>query len=67
MRKRLAKKAFSGRYYNIWMKPGHDDKIYVPRNGRCWCIIQRACYYYGHPEWIDEFTQSILQTIEDNR
>ena len=65
MRKRLAKKAFSGRYYNIRMKPGHDERIHIPRNGRCRCIIQRAYYYYGHPEWIDEITNAILQTIED--
>lgn len=65
MRKRLAKKAFSGRYYNVWMKPGHEEMIYVPRNGRCWSIIHRACYYHGHPEWIDEITNAILQTIEE--
>lgn len=64
MRKRLAKKAFSGRYYNVWMNPKNGKKICVPRNGRCWCIIQRACHYFGRPELIEEITDSILKEID---
>lgn len=64
MRHRLAKKAFSGRYYNIWVNPRNGERIFVPRNGRCWCIIQQACRYYGRPELIEEMTESILKAIE---
>jgi hypothetical protein len=65
MRKRLAKKAFSGRYYNIWVNPRNREAICVPRNGRCWSIIQRACHYCGRPELIEEITNSILNAIEN--
>ncbi len=65
MKKRLAKKAFSGSYYVIWKKPGTDKEILVPRNGRCWNIIQRACHYYGHPEWVEKIAESILKAIEE--
>lgn len=59
MKKRLVKKALmSGRYFEIWCKPGVDEKISVPRNGRCGCIFQRACYHIGHPEFIE--------IVEDN-
>lgn len=58
MKKRLAKKALSGRYFDIWTKPGVDCKIYVPRNGRCWNIFRRACHYVGCPE--------LIKTVEDN-
>lgn len=63
MKKRLAKKAFSAGYYNVWVKPGMDKTILVPRNGRCWNIIQRACYYMGHPEYIEKITKNILKAI----
>ena len=63
MRKRLAKKSFSGRYYNIWVNPRNRETICVPRNGRCWSIIQRACHYYGRPELIEKITNSILNAI----
>lgn len=65
MKKRLAKKALSRGYFNIWVKPGVDKKLLLPRNGRCWCIIQRACCYYGHPEWAEEMTRLILDAIEE--
>ena len=54
-------KAFRGYYFDIWAKPGVDEKIMVPRNARCWCIFQRACYYIGHPEYIQEVTDAILK------
>lgn len=63
MKKRLAKKALSGSYFDVWMKPGVNKKLLLPRNGRCWFIIQKACYYYKHPEWIEEISTSILDTI----
>ncbi len=65
MKKRLAKKAFSGSYYTLWIKPDKNKGIRVPRNGRCWNIIQRACHYYGHPEWFEKITESILTAIEE--
>lgn len=46
------------------MNPKNGKKICVPRNGRCWCIIQRACHYFGRPELIEEITDSILKEIE---
>lgn len=65
MKKRLAEKAFSGRYFNVWVNPKTRKVIYIPRNGRCWCIIQRACYYFGHPEWIEEITNKIITTVKN--
>lgn len=65
MKKRLAKKALSGRYFDIWIKPGVDKELRVPRSGRCWYVTQRACYYWGHPEWIEEITKEILSAIEE--
>ena len=65
MKKRLAKKAFSRGYYHLWIKPDTNKEIWVPRNGRCWNIIQRACSYYGHPEWFEKMTESILKAIEE--
>jgi len=35
----------------------------VPRSGRCWYIIQRACYYYGHPEWFKQITERIVSEL----
>lgn len=66
MKKRLAKKAMSGRYFNIWTKPGVDTLLTVPRNGRCWNIFLRACDYYGHPEWAEDLSQIILDTLYGN-
>ncbi len=60
MKKRLAQKAFKGPYYQIWINPSTKQEIWVPRNGRCWNIIRRACYYRGHPEWIEEMTNDIV-------
>ena len=64
MKKRLAKKAFSMSYYNLWVKPGTDKKAWVPRNDRCWGIIQRACYYYGHPEWFEKISEAIVSKLD---
>ena len=63
MKKRLAKKAFSKSYYHLWVNPHTERTFWVPRNGRCWNIIQRACGYYGHPEWFEQMTKSILNEI----
>lgn len=63
MKKRLAIKAISGKYFNVWINPRNGETISVPRNGRCWSIIQRACHYYGHPELIEKITNSILNAI----
>ena len=65
MKKRLAKKALKGSYYQIWKNPRTDKEIWVPRNGRCWCIIKRACYYWGHPEWIEEMTNDIVNSASE--
>ena len=64
MKKRLAKKAFSLGYYDVWVNPKTEKRMLVPRNGRCWNIIQRACSYYGHPEWFDKITRNIISTLE---
>ena len=61
MKKRLAKKAFKGPYYQIWINPRTGEELWVPRNGRCWYIIQKACYYIGHPEYIEEMTTGLLE------
>ena len=65
MKKRLAIKAISGKYFNVWINPRNGETISVRRNGRCWSIIQRACHHYGHPELIEEITNSILNAIEN--
>jgi hypothetical protein len=63
MKKRLAKKAFSRSYYDLWVNPNTNKEALVPRSGRCWYIIQRACYYYGHPEWFKQITERILSEL----
>jgi len=66
MKKRLAKKALSGPYFDIWVKPGVDKVLRMPRNAKCWYVIQRACLYWGHPEWIEEITKEILDAVGGN-
>lgn len=67
MKKRLAKKALSSKYFDVWVKPGVDKVIHVPRNARCWCIFQRACYYVGHPEFITTFVDNIMNTLTTDK
>ena len=64
MKKRLAKKALSEKYFNVWVNPRNGKRIYVPRNGKCWCIMQKAFIYYGRSELIEEIISSILNDME---
>ena len=65
MKKRLVKKAFSRDFYHFWTKPGTDTVIPAPRNGRCWCIIQRAFQHLGHPECAEQMTDAIVKAAEE--
>ena len=58
MKKRLAKKALSMGYYNVWFHPETGRRMLVPRNARCWGIILRACSHFGHPS---------SETVSDGR
>ena len=44
IKKRLAKKAFSADYYDVWVHTNPDvEPITIPRNPRCLSIVLRAC------------------------
>lgn len=64
MKKRLAKKAVSPDYFDTWIQPKTGAEFPVIRNGRCWNIYQRACAYYGHPEWPEELIKHTLEVAE---
>jgi hypothetical protein len=64
MKSRLAKKAFSAGYFKVWINHRNNKTIIVPRNARCWNVINKACFYYGHPEWLNKISESIVSSIE---
>ena len=60
MKKRLAKKALSMGYYNVWVHPETGQRMLVPRNARCWGIVLRACSHFDHPEWMEKYCNAII-------
>lgn len=64
MRKRLAKKALSNDYFEIWEHHDYEDGVVMPRNSKCWGMIQRACLYYKRADVLEEFRNNILKFVD---
>lgn len=60
IKKRLAKKAFSADYYDVWVHTNPDvEPITIPRNPRCLSIVLRACVRMHCPEFAKDLDEQL--------
>ena len=60
IKKRLAKKALSAQYYDVWVNVDPNvEPLTLPRNGRCLSIVLRACRRFHCEEFIKDIEEQL--------